>query len=167
MSDITAAQRRPALRRLLLSPEEKTASHTAALPPQTAPRRLRADRAAAWAVSGGGMVIIASILGILAFILLEVWPLLRGAEVTAARETALRGGPAQALLGDEHRTHIVALGVDGAARAIRLADGALVAERLVAPPPLSNRDLDRPLLVRIANPPGSELLAVELTPSCP
>jgi phosphate transport system permease protein len=105
------------------------------------------------------MAIIASILGILAFILLEVWPLLRGAEVTAARETALQRGPVQALLGDEHRTHIVGLGADGTVRAIRLADGAVVAERLVAPPPLSNGDLGRPALVHIANPPGSELLA--------
>ena len=42
---------------------------------RTSRRRLLTDRVARWVVSAGGIAIIASVLGILAFIVLEVLPL--------------------------------------------------------------------------------------------
>src|SRR5262245_59755226 len=69
-------------------------------------RRARLDRFAAWSVTAGGVAIIASILAILFFIVAEVVPLVRPARIETTRELSLPGGPAQALLGDEHRTHV-------------------------------------------------------------
>jgi phosphate transport system permease protein len=87
-------------------------------------RRLIADRAARWVVSAGGIAIIASILGILIFILAEVFPLLRPAEVAAARKLAVPGtGRIAALLTDEHRTHVATLDDRGTVRVVRVADG--------------------------------------------
>ncbi len=104
---------------------------------RTAPRRLLADRLARWAIAAGGIAIIASILGILAFILLEVWPLTRPARVTAGRVQALPAGlEARALLADEHRTHVVTLAADGRVRALPSSGGEAVAELdLFAPSP--------------------------------
>jgi phosphate transport system permease protein len=90
-------------------------------------RRLVADRVARWVVSAGGLGIIVSILGILVFILVEVWPLLASAQVTVSRQVTLPGPPTGALLSDEHRTHVAALGNDGRIRLIRLSDGRVVA----------------------------------------
>jgi phosphate transport system permease protein len=86
-----------------------------------------ADRAARWVVTAGGLAIIASILGILLFILWETWPLTRDAEV--ARAGALEQGepPLTAIVVDEYRTHVAGLAPDGTARALSLADGAEVA----------------------------------------
>lgn len=94
---------------------------------KTARRRLIADRLARWIVSAGGLAIIASILGILIFIVAEVWPLTRPARVQALRPLPLPGPPAGALIADEHRTHVAALGTDGTIRAVRLRDGQVVA----------------------------------------
>ena len=52
----------------------------------TSRKRLIADRAARWVVSAGGIGVIASILGILIFILVEVAPLLFSARVEAGRK---------------------------------------------------------------------------------
>src|SRR5262245_51102916 len=79
-------------------------------------RRSRFDRVAAWAVTAGGVAIIGSILAILLFIVAEVVPLIWPAAVETARELPLPGGPVQALLADEHRTHVVAAGLDGRVR---------------------------------------------------
>jgi phosphate transport system permease protein len=96
---------------------------------ETPRRRLAADRAARWIVSAGGIAIIVSILGILVFILAEVWPMLSRAQVSVEKTLPLPGGRAGALLADEHRTHVAALGVDGTIRVIRESDGQAVAER--------------------------------------
>lgn len=100
---------------------------------RTSPRRLLADRAARWVVTAGGLAIIASILGILLFILWETWPLTRDAEVT--RTGALEQGepPLAAIVVDEYRTHVAGLAEDGTARALSLADGREVAAVRVAP----------------------------------
>ena len=93
---------------------------------RTAPRRLVADRIARWMVSVGGVGIIVTILGILVFILAEVWPLLGDARVeTARRIEQPAGGELTAAAVDEHRTHLVGLARDGRVRVVRLADGAL------------------------------------------
>ncbi len=57
----------------------------------TPKRRLFADRAARWLVSAGGIAIIASILGILIFILVEVLPLIYPAKVEPVRRVAVAG----------------------------------------------------------------------------
>src|SRR3954451_19212404 len=71
---------------------------------ETPRRRLVADRAARWVVSAGGIAIIASILGILIFILIEVAPMTFPAKVTLVRQVAVPGASRiGALLADEHR----------------------------------------------------------------
>ncbi len=126
----------------LTSPREDMADSPAAsaapAPPAirggTPRRRLLVDRAARWVVTAGGLAIIVSILGILVFILVEVWPLTRPAAVERAGSIALPGAPVVALLADEHRTHVAALGRDGVVRVVRAGDGAVIhAERLVPP----------------------------------
>ncbi len=96
-------------------------------------RRLWADRAARWVVGAGGVAVIASILGILLFLVVEVLPLFTAARVEPARSVALTGAAPEALLVDEHRTHAAVLGLDGAVRVWRLADGAMVLERPLLP----------------------------------
>ncbi len=78
----------------------------------TARSRLLADRWFRRFVTAGGLAIIASILGILIFILLEVIPLLRGARVERVAEVAASGKPA-AVVTDEYRTRVASLGLDG------------------------------------------------------
>jgi phosphate transport system permease protein len=91
---------------------------------ETPRRRLVADRLARWLVSAGGIAIIASILGILIFILIEVLPLLLPAKVTAVRRVTVQSaGKIGALLADEHRTHVATLDEHGVARVVRLDDG--------------------------------------------
>jgi len=114
-------------------------------------------------VSGGGLAIIASILGIFAFILVEVWPLLSGAGITPVRETAIPGPPMHAIIADEHRTHVVGLGMDGVARAVRLADGEVIAEKTMLPAPVEKTSGEPPTLVEIHNPSGSQLLTASTT----
>jgi phosphate transport system permease protein len=93
-------------------------------PHQTPRRRLIADRAARWIVSAGGIAIIASILGILIFILLEVAPLTFPARVDVTRKVAVPGaGQIGALLSDDYRTHVASLDETGQVRVVRLADG--------------------------------------------
>ncbi|MBP1604585.1 MAG: hypothetical protein H6Q09_1757, partial [Acidobacteria bacterium] len=66
--------------------------------------RLVADRLGTWGVVAGGVAVIASVLGILVFILVETAPLLGGARVEATvveRVAALPGG---AIVADEYRS---------------------------------------------------------------
>src|SRR5262245_34913086 len=91
---------------------------------QTPKHRLLADRAARWIVSAGGIAIIASVLGILIFIVLEVLPLTYSAKVSPSRRVALAGaGRIGALLADEHRSHVATLDDHGQVRIVRLDDG--------------------------------------------
>ena len=107
---------------------------------QTPKRRLIADRAARWIVSAGGLLIIASILGILVFILIEVLPLTYAAEVTPGRRVVLPGaGRIGALIADEHRTHIASLDDRGQIQVVHIKDGKVVyaADLLAAAAPPS------------------------------
>jgi|CXWL01.1.fsa_nt_gi phosphate transport system permease protein len=88
----------------------------------TARRRLLADRLATGIFTAGGLTIVASILGILVFIVVEVLPLVRPAQVTAAAPLPLVAAPA-GLVVDEHRSTAVALLTDGSVTALSLADG--------------------------------------------
>ena len=113
-------------------------------------RRVWFDRLATGVVRAGGAGIIASILAILVFIVAEVLPLLGGAEVTLSGVTALPGGPAQALVADEFGTHVAVLDDRGTVRAVRLSDGAVVAEQALATTAGG--------LVAAQVPPGTNLL---------
>lgn len=108
---------------------ERGVPPTPGLSSTTSRVRLLADRAASIFVTGAGISIIASILGIFAFILIEVSPLLRPARVNARGRVPVPGGPVLALLGDEHRTHAAALDADGHLRVVRLAGGSQVLDR--------------------------------------
>ena len=92
----------------------------------TAPKRLLADRAARIVVGAGGLAIIASILGILVFILHEVGPLASRAKVRLAA-TRKTDAPAVAALTDEYRAIVVTLDEAGRIEAHRLASGPLLA----------------------------------------
>ena len=98
---------------------------------RTARRRLVVDRAARWVVTGGGMAIIASILGILFFILLEVLPLVRPARIEVGKTYSI-AQDVQALTVDEYQTHAALLEPGGLIQIVRLADGEVVAERRLA-----------------------------------
>lgn len=116
---------------------------------ETPRRRLIADRAARWIVSAGGLAIIVSILGILAFILVEVWPLLLGARVRMVRQVPLPGPAVGSMISDEHRTHIAALAADGHVRVVNVSDGRLVLDQ----------DLGTGELTSMTLPPGGQALA--------
>ena len=115
---------------------------------QTPRKRLIADRVARWLVSAGGLAIIVSILGILVFILAEVWPLMSKARVRAVREIPLPGPPAGALVSDEHRTHVAALAADGHVRIVRLRDGQVAGDVDLGTGPLTGMKVPagRPVL---------------------
>jgi len=95
---------------------------------RTPRRRLLADRAARWIVSAGGLAVIASVLGILAFLIAETLPLLAPADVTPAGSFPVSGTP-QAVLTDEHRSHVASLGRNAIVRVYRADGGQLVNTR--------------------------------------
>src|SRR5258706_14001372 len=129
---------------------------------ETPRRRLVADRLARWLVSAGGIAIIASILGILIFILIEVLPLLFPAKVPAVRRVAVPGGGRiGALLADEHRTHVATLDEHGVARVIRLDDGKEVynSDVLAAAVGAASPAVVKPVLVGMTVPAQSRAFA--------
>ena len=129
---------------------------------RTARRRLASDRVARWLVTAGGLGIIASILGILVFIVIEVWPLTRAAAVEVGEVVAVAGPPAGALVCDEYRTLAAGLAADGVVRVVRTADGAVVEERRIwpaaAPSGAEPALAAEPRLVRIQPAPGGSVL---------
>ncbi|MFN0207797.1 MAG: ABC transporter permease subunit [Planctomycetota bacterium] len=84
------------------------------------PRRF-AERAARWIVTAGGLAIILSILGILLFITVEVWPLFQSATVVSGAPIALPGRTA-AIAIDEYKSKILGLGFDGNIRIAELSN---------------------------------------------
>jgi phosphate transport system permease protein len=114
-------------------------------------RRLLADKTARWAVIGGGMAIIAAILGILLFILVEIWPLLGGAQVTSGPVVAVEALDPGALVTDEYRSRAVTLGRDGQVRVVDLEEGSLLEER-----PLLPGEDDAPRLAEILSLPAAD-----------
>ncbi len=118
-------------------------------------RRRLLDRLATSGVAFGGIAIIASILGILAFLLVEVSPLLASPEVETLPPFTIEGPPPPALAVAEHRTHVATLALDGVVR-IYGTEGRLEIERSLLEPG------DAPL-VRASAPSGdSNLVATSL-----
>jgi phosphate transport system permease protein len=112
-------------------------SSTDARPSATSRGRLVADRAARWVVSAGGLAIIACILGILVFILIEIRPLLSRAGVVTEIDARLPEPSIRALLTDEYRSHVAVLSPDGWLRVRRLQDWRVVVEKQLADAPLA------------------------------
>ncbi len=106
----------------------------AAVRPSAATRRRAVDRIARYVVIAGGFSVIASILAILVFLVLEVWPLTRSARVTPAGVVSTAGGEADAIIVDPHRTHAALLGPDGDLRIVALGRGEPVMARSILPP---------------------------------
>lgn len=99
-------------------------------PALTSPRRLFADKLAKWIVTAGGLGIIASILGILVFLLIETLPLARSAEVGSWRVMALASGePILGVTCDAYQTHFAAIDLDGRVRVGRIQDGTIVQQK--------------------------------------
>jgi len=122
---------------------------------RTAPRRLFADKAARWVVTAGGLAIIASILGILFFIVHEVVPLAEAAHVATETVHTLPGAQALAVLTDEYRELVAALDSDGHVRVARLATGEVVADSAIVPGPIAE--------AAVSVPPGSPAFVVATT----
>jgi len=124
--------------------------------PTTSRARLLTDRGARWLVTLGGMAIIACILGILLFIVIEVAPLVQPARVEALATVATPGPAPAAIVVDEHRTLVAALGRDGVLRVVRTSDGGLALERTITevPPTAVCAVHGRPVLAA-ATPDGS------------
>lgn len=86
------------------------------------PRRRRvADRVATVVVRTGGFAVVASLAGILFFLVGEIVPLFQAAQVRFANEQALATDPRArqgvgAVLADPHRTHVATLETDGVVR---------------------------------------------------
>lgn len=96
-------------------------------------RRVRADRVARWVVTAGGLGIIASVLGILVFIVREALPLAQAAKVEDAGSVPVRGGGLGAMLVDEYRTLGAGLSAEGEFRVVDLATGAVRSSAPVLP----------------------------------
>ena len=120
-------------------------------------RRLVADRLGRAMVAAGGIGIVLTILGILLFIVIEVWPLFGGARVRREPTLALVGPDPAALVVDEHRTFALVLGLDGIVRTVRLADGAVVGET-----PLAGAERPAGRLTAVAPSPGRPVFAAGL-----
>jgi len=104
-------------------------------------RRHTVDLVAKAVVAGGGLAVIGSILAILLFLVLEVWPLLDSARLRPESSVPAPAAGSRALLTDAHHTLAALLGPDGVVRVLRLSDGALALEHSVLPegasPPLA------------------------------
>ena len=82
-------------------------------------------------VTAGGLAIIASILGILLFIVLEVLPLGRGASVRVEEAVSLEGPPLLAMVADELHQRVAGIARDGSVVVIDPVTGALVSRHPV------------------------------------
>jgi phosphate transport system permease protein len=119
---------------------------------RTSSRRLFVDTAARWIVTAGGLAIIASILGILFFIVHEVVPLARATRVTTERIHAIPGSGALAVLTDEYRELVAALDRDGHVRVTRIDSGELLRDVSLVEGPVAT--------AAVSVPPGSTAFVV-------
>jgi len=134
---------------------------------RTPRRRLLIDVAARWAVTAGGLTIIASILGILVFILIEVAPLLRGARVEPVRSVPFGAAEPAAIVSDAYRTHVAALTPDGIVRIVRVEDGANVLDLSLSDSlrrsPETPAGFPSPAFTALRGEPGGPLLTASTT----
>lgn len=103
------------------------------------------DRMGRWTINAGGVAIIASVLGIFVFIMVEVWPLLESPQVGPAEVVEWAAPGVGAVIVDEHRSHVAGLSRDGTVKVLRLADGVEVLERrLLEDPAVQGGDGEKP-----------------------
>jgi phosphate transport system permease protein len=94
-------------------------------PAVTSPRRLWTDRAARVVVGAGGIAVIASLVAILVFLVVETAPLLRSARVTSGEALAAgEGGAARAIAIEPRASQLALADADGRVRAYALDGGA-------------------------------------------
>ncbi len=97
------------------------------------PRRRRIlDRVNRLGISLGGQGVIALILAMFVFLVVEAWPLAQGASLGEQRPLELGAVP-QAIAMDPYRTHLALLGADGTLRVSRTRDDVLVTELPLVP----------------------------------
>lgn len=100
---------------------------------RTSRRRIFFDRGATLLVRVGGLVIVACILGLLAFLLVESLPLMQRAEAGAWRRPRFEPGPMSHLvLLDDTASRLVVAGDDGLLRVLDSSSGAQIAETRAA-----------------------------------
>ena len=95
-------------------------------------RRRVADVIASAAVSAGGIGIIACILAIFVFIVVQAWPLVRGATVSQVSAPALSTFRVDALASDPYKSHVAGIGNDGILRVQRIGGREPVLAKAVA-----------------------------------
>jgi phosphate transport system permease protein len=149
--------------RMVMGSRSRAVAARTPVPARTSARRLRADRIARWAVSGGGLAIIASILGIFVFILAEIWPLTAGGMLEVSKTLSLPGRPMRAMVSDEYRTHVAGLDAAGALTVVRLADGQILSRHSVAPLARGGDSGAAVGITHVTSPPRSNLLAAATT----
>jgi len=88
-------------------------------------RRLVLDRWNRGLIALGGQGVIALILAMFVFLVLEAWPLVQSASVGQADRYPADGTSA-AVLADPHRTHLATVDHEGTLEVVRRADGAVV-----------------------------------------
>ncbi|ANM29953.1 hypothetical protein ABI59_10785 [Acidobacteria bacterium Mor1] len=112
-----------------------------------------ADRIARWSVTAGGLAIIASILGILLFIAVEVTPLFQGASVESLGEQSLpdRGVGTGAVVADEYRSRVAMLDPAASLTVLDVASGEVI----------STQDLKDSIPPRSSDPSDEEVGAAE------
>jgi len=163
--------------------EGEPARSSRAQPRRTSARRLWADKLVRWVVTAGGLAIIASVLGILVFIVHEVLPLFSGARVAVGPVAPVPGGSPLAALTDEYRELVAILGADGVVRVVRLSDRSIVATATlpVAPATITvaapagpgalaagtsdGRVILQPVLVTASFPASGRVVTAELPPA--
>ena len=102
-------------------PERRTSRGIRAIPR----RRRILDRWNRGLIAVGGQAVIALILAMLVFLVIEAWPLARSPALGPAR--TLSGADTSALVfADPHLTHVASVTEGGSLRVLRLADGAVV-----------------------------------------
>ncbi len=154
------------------TPEPGPDRHRALHTRPTSRRRVLADRGARVLVTAGGLGIILSILGILAFIVIEIAPMTSGAEVEPRPSTAVPDVALEALVADEYRSHAVGVEAAGTVAVVRLEDGAVIAREpflgaAAAEPAAEGAAAEEPEPSAAAPAPAAELTAAALVPGEP
>lgn len=92
---------------------------------------LIADRVADRAITVGGVLVIAAVLGMMVFLVHEVLPLFRGGTIESSRSYELqsKSGPALNLAMDEYKTVAVSIGKDGKVSAWHMDTGFPLEQR--------------------------------------
>jgi len=115
-------------------------------------RRLLLDRWNRGLIAAGGQGVIALILAMFVFLVLEAWPLTRGARLEDGRTWPVASRVA-AVAADPHRTHMAAAAEDGRLRVVRVPDGAVALEAPLLPEPAADT---APLTVHRVHPAGQQ-----------